>query len=93
MGGGLLGGFGKLLGFQHGGMVPAPLGAPRVVTVHGGERIVSATGRGAPVGERQGAVSTTNVHFHTGVLTAESQRQVIREVSRTQGSTGERSFP
>lgn len=92
-GGGLLAGFGKLLGFQHGGMVPAPLGQAQQVTVHGGERIVSPTGRGGAPGGGEGGGTTNTFNFNTGVLTAESKREMIRGISRTQGSTGEVAFP
>lgn len=37
---------GKWLGFQRGGIVPGPIGAPQLAVVHGGERIIPA-GRGA----------------------------------------------
>lgn len=35
-----------LLGFEHGGVVPGPMGAPTLAVVHGGERISSAGGSG-----------------------------------------------
>lgn len=79
-------------GFQHGGMVPAPVGQPQIIMAHGGERVVSDTGRGAPVGGEGGG--TTNVYqFKTGVLTPDSQRTMIRQISRTQRGTGEKPFP
>lgn len=37
IGGGFLG---KVLGFQRGGIVPGPIGQPRLALVHGGERII-----------------------------------------------------
>lgn len=78
--------------FQHGGMIPAPRGQAVNVIAHGGERIVSDTGRGAPAGGEGGG--TTNVYqFKTGVLTPDSQRTMIRQISRTQRGTGERAFP
>jgi len=40
-----------LLGFQSGGIVPAPVGQPRLAVVHGGERITPVTGlRGGGAG-------------------------------------------
>ncbi len=45
--GGLLG---KLPGFQRGGVVPGPIGAPRLAVVHGGETVISARRRGAAGG-------------------------------------------
>lgn len=38
--GGIAGFFGGLLGFQKGGMVPGPIGMPRLAVVHGGEMVV-----------------------------------------------------
>jgi len=59
---GILGGgfgvLGRLLGFQHGGMVPGPLGQPTLAMVHGGEQVLTQrqqasrggliSGRGTP---------------------------------------------
>jgi hypothetical protein len=44
----------RLESFQSGGVIPGPIGAPRVVTVHGGERVVPA---GKSVGD-------TTVNFY-----------------------------
>jgi hypothetical protein len=44
----------RLYEFQSGGVIPGPIGAPRVVTVHGGERVVPA---GKSVGD-------TTVNFY-----------------------------
>jgi len=78
--------------FQHGGRVPAPRGQPRMAIVHGGEDIVTPTGRGAGVGVGGGG-ATYNITYKQGILTPESARAVIRTVSRSQRGAGERTFP
>jgi len=42
---GFVGGIGGVLGFQHGGIVPGPLGQPIPAIVHGGETIIPANKR------------------------------------------------
>jgi phage-related protein len=73
-GGGLLG---KLPGFETGGVVPGPRGAPMLAVVHGGETILPASGggAGAPVHVRvfigdtelKGLVRTEIVQSNTGL--------------------------
>lgn len=40
--GGIVGGFRDLVDFAHGGVVPGPIGAPRLAVVHGGEQVIPA---------------------------------------------------
>lgn len=76
---------------QHGAVIPGPTGAPVRVSgiMHGGERVVSNNGRGAPVGGGEGG---GGVHLHAGALTPDTIRLFIRSIQRAQGSRGERRF-
>ncbi len=60
--GGIAGGIGKLLGFQQGGVVPGPIGQPRLAMVHGGEVITppdEPAAGGPPI--------VVQNHFHPGL--------------------------
>ncbi len=41
--------FPRLPGFEHGGTVPGPIGAPVPIIAHGGERFLGSGGGGAPI--------------------------------------------
>jgi len=62
-GGGVLGFVGGILGFQHGGTVPGPVGRPRVVVAHGGEQF-TPPGRVTPSGGVAGGGNQTHIHIH-----------------------------
>src|SRR5574343_1474008 len=59
------------LGFAHGGIVPGPVGAPVLATVHGGERIVPRSG----VDGNGGGGGGTTVNFY-GNMTVDSEERV-----------------
>lgn len=49
----------KVPGFQFGGTVPGPIGAPRLIMAHGGEEVIPIGGRG-PMGGRAAVYNVTN---------------------------------
>ncbi|MCK4827666.1 hypothetical protein KA005_68700, partial [bacterium] len=64
---------GRWLGFQQGGVVPGPVGAPQLAVVHGGERII-------PAGAGMGSV-TININ-NPMVRQTSDIKALINEMSR-----------
>ncbi|GAF93274.1 unnamed protein product, partial [marine sediment metagenome] len=91
-GGGALGFVGGMLGFQHGGTVPGPIGQPVPVIAHGGEKF-TPPGRVGNQGGGQGWV----VHNHfegTFIGTDETMmdrlvRKMMPSIQRYLRKTGE----
>ncbi|HXI01827.1 MAG TPA: hypothetical protein VNI57_01495 [Candidatus Saccharimonadales bacterium] len=83
---------GLMIGAQHGAVIPGPMGSERLVVgrFHAGERIVSNTGRGSPVSG--GGGGDIHNHWHTGILTSDAVRSVMRSTRRQILSLGDRKF-
>lgn len=84
--GGAASGVGGLLGFDDGGVVPGPLGAPRLAIVHGGETVLPTHRSGVSA-----AAQTVNVTVNVaGSLRTEHELEdvIVRAVSRA-GRNGE----
>lgn len=92
-GGGFIGGIGGLLGFQHGGTVPGPIGKPRAAIVHGGEKWTPPGRAGNEI--PSGRIEIHN-HFHGLFLEADETKwsrlfreKVYPEMQRYLRKTGE----
>lgn len=68
--------FGNLFGgfFQDGGIVPGPVGAPRIIIAHGGEEVI-------PVGGSGNSGNTININI-TGDVSRQTREIIDREVPR-----------
>jgi len=92
-GGGVLGLVGGLLGFQHGGTVPGPIGRPVPVMAHGGERF-TPPGR---VGNQGGGRGITIINHFTGTFIGSDETmwdrlvrdKIYQPVQRLLRKTGE----
>lgn len=86
-GGGIIGGGARLLGFDDGGVVPGPVGAPRVILAHAGETVLPTHKDAAPAA----ASRPVDVHFHGEVIDRnffESHKtEIARVVAREVGSS------
>lgn len=60
--------------YQHGGVVPGPLGAPQLAVVHGGETVVPP-GKGA-------AGTMVNVHLHGDIIPMDDDSAIERLANR-----------
>jgi len=90
---GFLGAAGALLGFQHGGTVPGPIGQPRAAIVHGGEKWAPPGRAGNEMGGR-GATLIVNINgtFIEGDETKMSRlfrQSIFPEFQRFLRKTGE----
>ena len=67
---------GSKLGFQEGGVVPGPIGAPTPAIVHGGETIIPAEGKSNG--------NTYNFNFEGAVIgnVEEFKRQIVDLINR-----------
>ena len=75
--GGFLGAGLQLLGFDSGGVVPGPVGAPQLAVVHGGETVV-------PTHKDPGAMAGGTVHVHVEI----EGREVAYALAKYEGSNG-----
>lgn len=65
-------GFRHGAGFQHGGIVPGPVGEPVPIIAHGGERVVPRTG--VDVNRGGGGGTTININFNGTVMMDDESR-------------------
>jgi hypothetical protein len=79
-----VGSVGGMLGFANGGVVPPPIGAPRLAIVHGGERIL--TPHQAQSGNTSSLNNTINVTVNAS--TNANPEQIAHEVASTLGRMG-----
>jgi tape measure domain-containing protein len=63
-----------ILGFEKGGIVPGPIGAPVPAIVHGGERVLPAS-----VAHRESPSPVINFHFHDVVAGDDGVQRIIRQ--------------
>jgi exonuclease VII small subunit len=68
---------GRVPGFQHGGTVPGPVGAPMLAVVHGGERITQA-----------GATSTVNIYVGGSIIAERDLADTVRRALIDQARRG-----
>jgi hypothetical protein len=77
---------------QSGGEIPGPQGAPRLILGHGGERVVTPTGRGGAPPMPSGGNGGVSLHFSVGVMSADTIRNTQRSYNRMIGSAGAAPF-
>ena len=75
---------GGLLGFQHGGMVPGPSGAPRLIMAHGGERVLTAAQQGGGGGA---GVTIQNTFQIMSDMTDAAIDKLARKVEEAQNAS------
>lgn len=68
----------KIPGFQTGGVVPGPVGSPRIAMVHGGERIIPTNGGGSAAGG--GGSGEVNITVQVGLYAgSETEKRNIAQ--------------
>jgi len=80
-GGGIFGAIGSFLGFQTGGVVPGPVGAPQPAIVHGGEEVLTPSQR-----KRGGMNGTANITVELdGEVLARAVEEPLTDNIRVKG--------
>lgn len=77
--GGIGGGAPVLPEFQHGGIIPGPIGVPRLVVAHGGEEFMPVGGRSL---QTAGSPTGVNVHIEMQNATLVGGPHGMREFAR-----------
>lgn len=90
IGGGILG---SIPGFDSGGVVPGPIGAPRLVLAHGGETFIPTHKRGMEGAAGDGSGGTVIVNLHDATIRSEDDvvrlaRMLDEETRRVRRSKG-----
>jgi len=73
-----IGGYIGIKGFQAGGTVPGPVGAPQLAVVHGGEEVIPVHGR-----NRETVTVSQNINFNISALDAPSVQQLLTQQKGT----------
>lgn len=71
------GGLGRLLGFDTGGVVPGPRGAPRVILAHGGETILPTHKGPVNAGTGGGGPVTVNLSINLSNATIRNEQDIV----------------
>lgn len=71
------GGLGRLLGFDSGGVVPGPRGAPRVILAHGGETVLPTHKGPVNAGAGGGGPVTVNLSINLSNATIRNEQDIV----------------
>lgn len=71
------GGLGRLLGFDAGGVVPGPRGAPRVILAHGGETVLPTHKGPVNAGTGGGGPVTVNLSINLSNATIRNEQDIV----------------
>ena len=71
------GGLGRLLGFDTGGVVPGPRGAPRVILAHGGETVLPTHKGPVNAGTGGGGPVTVNLSINLSNATIRNEQDIV----------------
>jgi phage-related minor tail protein len=71
------GGLGRLLGFDSGGVVPGPRGAPRVILAHGGETVLPTHKGPVNAGTGGGGPVTVNLSINLSNATIRNEQDIV----------------
>jgi TP901 family phage tail tape measure protein len=71
------GGLGSLLGFDTGGVVPGPRGAPRVILAHGGETVLPTHKGPVNAGTGGGGPVTVNLSINLSNATIRNEQDIV----------------
>jgi TP901 family phage tail tape measure protein len=71
------GGLGRLLGFDTGGVVPGPRGAPRIILAHGGETVLPTHKGPVNAGAAGGGPVTVNLSINLSNATIRNEQDIV----------------